>query len=856
MTNNTNANNNLTENINSNNNYNTNINNNSNTNTNNNTKREEKEKNEEKDKEKIKNKLCNLNQNLNMEKNETQKEIELKSSNFSEGIYKNTESSLKKQGSLPLKNNSNYENENNKNSDLEKKINLKNLRSKIRENLIGSTNREKAIQLNSDGFFGKKENLKMILQKSNSQKSAKCVNKNSNNNYFITERNLKSRINFDKINMKELEFVSNEKYRNSYNNSKGFNSDSNLFNRKNTFNSSNKKNNFKDLKEFNLNLKETGKFSSTNSIVDLGKFNSTGSNNNNNIDLNKFNSSNSNKEDQATKILSNSFSQNKAIMLTENNLNAYDKLENININNNNNNSNRNFNTGNDNSVIIGENVNINFNNNFINNINNNNINNKENNSNNNNNKNNTFNNISNNPNISIFNNFIFPFNGKERQSATNKKQQENINLNINSVNINTFNINQVNNNNNSNNNNNTYSNTNNNFSNNNNKNYNNFISLTETPELFKYKSLKEKKHQIPNKLSDNYLSSDRDKDKDKDYKEQSILKTECNTNTNSNKNINLNLNTNTNTNQNKNIKSNLITNANSNINTCTFTNSNENLSKNLNINTKTNPLTKSDKKKNYKTETEEAEIFNEKERENEKILKRYSYNFPKQYFSIGYILIIIACKSIKLKIFDYLEKITFANLEEIKKLRIKKCCLFHFLISLEEGIKIKKKYSIENFFKFYSDDFRNFICNLTTISMSNRPQTKKKCLQGNPIYNLNSRRLMEHPWLKTKPEKFFNLYKKKLSTLNLKISLKEIIKIVRESFKTSLIDFNEKRYLDVLNKLEIIVNNHKNELRLDNVKEIISSKKNIIKKISVDLGVSYHIFFEKILCLIQDVFKD
>ena len=251
-----------------------------------------------------------------------------------------------------------------------------------------------------------------------------------------------------------------------------------------------------------------------------------------------------------------------------------------------------------------------------------------------------------------------------------------------------------------------------------------------------------------------------------------------------------------------------------------FKNSTGNSTKNLNMNTKTNPILKSDSKKNYKTELEEHEIFNEKSRDNEKNSKKYSYNFPKQYFSIGYILIIIACKSIKLKIFDYLEKITFANLEEIKKFKIKKCCLFHFLISLEEGLKIKKKFSIENFFKFYSDDFKNFICNLTTISMSNRPLTKKKCLQGNPIYNLNSRRLMDHPWLKIKPENFFNLNKKKLNTLNLKISLKEIIKIVRESFKISLIDFNEKRYLDVLNKLEIIVNNHKNELREENVKEI------------------------------------
>ena len=630
---------------------------------------------------------------------------------------------------------------------MEKKIDLKNLRSKIKENLIGS-NKEKAIQLYSDGSLDKKESLKMKLQKSNSQKSAKCVNKNSINNSFITERNLKSKINFDKVNMKELDFCSNEKDRNSYNNSKGFNSDSNLFNRKNTL-SSNK------VKDF----KETGKYSSNNSNAEIGKFNSNGSNN---IDINKFNSSNSNKEEQAKKILSNSFSQNKVIMHTENNVNAYENEDNNYENNFRNN------IGNDNSILLTEVKNTNFDTN-INNNKNSNTNIKKNNSNN--------NNISNNPNISIFNNFIFSFAGKEKQKASSieikNRGQENINLNINNMNIN-LNTNTTNTN-----------------LNNNNK---NFISLSKTPEI-KHKTLRENKQEITNKLSDNYFSSDKEP-----------IKTEGNTNT-----------------ENK-----------------------------INLTIK---KSKSDSRKNYQTE---GEIFDEKEKlifkEKEQNIGRYSYNFPKHYFSIGYILIVIACKSIKLKIFEYLENFTLANLEEIKKLKIKKCCLFHFLISLEEGLNIKKDFSIENFFRSYSDDFRNFVCNLTTISMSNRPQTKKKCLQGNPIYNLNSRRLMEHPWLKLDSDKFYN--KKRLNLSNIKISLPEIIKIVRESFKTSLIDFNEKKYADVLNKLEIIVNNHKHELREENVKEILSAKKNIIKKISVDLGVSYHDFFEKILCLVQDVFKE
>jgi len=192
-------------------------------------------------------------------------------------------------------------------------------------------------------------------------------------------------------------------------------------------------------------------------------------------------------------------------------------------------------------------------------------------------------------------------------------------------------------------------------------------------------------------------------------------------------------------------------------------------------------------------------------------------------------------------------------LEKVKKYKLNKCCLYHFLISLEEGIKIKKNYSIENFFKNYSEEFKNFICNITTISISNRQKTRKKCLKGNIIYNLNAKSLMEHSWIKSEKNfaKKFAISKKS----HMKISLREVIKIVRESFKTSLIEYNEKKYDIILNKLEVILNNHKDNFNEQNIRNVLETKKTIIKKISYDIGINFQEFYNKICDLIKFVYS-
>jgi hypothetical protein len=238
----------------------------------------------------------------------------------------------------------------------------------------------------------------------------------------------------------------------------------------------------------------------------------------------------------------------------------------------------------------------------------------------------------------------------------------------------------------------------------------------------------------------------------------------------------------------------------------------------------------------------------------EKISQNKNYFYPKQYFSLGYIFIILACKSIKLKVFEYLENFSLANLEEVKNYNLKKCCLFHFLISLEEGLKINKKFSIENFFRGFSQNFNNFICNVTTISLSNREKTKKRCLNGNHIYSLNAKSLQEHPWVKSENNFSDKILNSNIS--NLKITMKEVIKIVRESFKTSLVEFNEKRYENVLNKLEIILTNHKNDLKVENIRNVLATKQNVIKKLSCDLGLNYQNFYDNVCALVDKIFMD
>ena len=280
-------------------------------------------------------------------------------------------------------------------------------------------------------------------------------------------------------------------------------------------------------------------------------------------------------------------------------------------------------------------------------------------------------------------------------------------------------------------------------------------------------------------------------------------------------------------------KNNLITNINNNNNNPGFNKKNS-IKENLDLNKNSGKKLNSQSEKNSFKKLEEKNKISDTE-----------YNFPNQFFSLGYILIVFVCKNIKLKIFEYLENFTIENFEEVKKFKLKECCFLHFLVSLEKGLKIDKKFSIKNFFSIYSEDFTNFICNITTISLSNREKTKKKCLQGKPVYNLNSKDLYEHPWIKSERINSYN---------NLKISMKEVLKIIRESFKTSVVEFNNKKYENILNKLLSILNIHKKNLNEENIKEILFEKKKIIKKISLDIGVNHQEFSDKIFSMVNDIF--
>lgn len=668
-----------------------------------------------------------------------------------------------------------HEDKLNKNSEFSKKFEIKKLRSKLKENLK-SARKERIINLYTEANINSKskDNITNISMKRCSSQKNKKINKENLNNYFISEKMLKTKLNFDfdkilvkefdgnnanNVNNKSNDFFHNKKEIKSTENSKGFsnytsNGDTgNYFNRKSSVN--------------------------TNSI---GRLNTN--------DTNKYLSSNSNGMSDLNKFNSNQGNPTQIILNTENNYYSPDE---------NNNENFNLNkSGNANKLNLNfvKNNNNNFNNSSnrknFNLINNEIIKNKFGSNNDDNN-----NNISSNPNISIFNNFIFSMNKKTyaKSSSSNLfSKTKNVYAKENTNIYNNANINN---------------------------------DLLDSNQNDIQSSMNIKDYNTNNNFNSNFnLISPKEKVSTINYFSNTITKTELSSNNNNNTVINLqNFNSDGSSKR-------FDTQANFDSNAFEY-------EKKLNTNTKNDnePI------KLLDLETKEKNI--------NKIL---NYDYPKQYFSIGYIFIVLACKNIKLKVFEYLDNFSLSNLEEVKNYNLKKCCLFHCLTSLEEGLKINKKFSIENFIDNFSENLKNFICNLTTISLSNRNKTKKRCLKGNHIYSLNAKSLKEHPWIRNENNFSNNILTSKIS--NIKITLKEVIKIVRESFKTSLVDFNEKKYENVLNKLEIILINHKNNLKEENIRNVLATKQNIIKKVASDIGIHYNNLYDKVCNLVDKIFKN
>lgn len=602
-------------------------------------------------------------------------------------------------------------------------INIKNI---LKKNLT-SARKDRIVHLYTEGSSDNKDKNANNFLKSNTLKSSngsKSINKTSLNNYFISEKNPKTKINLSKNLFKPQENNNKEK-KNLNEDSKGFSNENNLFNKKISFN--------------NKSFLNTDGNNTNGKNIDLNKFSSTNSNNSNN----RLNA-------QPNMSIS---SPERVIFNTENNFCNYESGENLK-----------FENGNNTYHEIDQPEFSQASNTNLKGIENKKLGNK---------------NLSKNPNISIYNNYMFSCNKKDKSInnvSTNKCK--NTSECVNNI-LNSKSISKVNNN------------------------------LTSYVSPYNYNS----------SLSLNGYLTQKQYSSQENYYNKAALKTEGYDGTN-------NKAKRSNSSRKFDSQENLETNANS---------KNYSSNKNDNVNSKN-------------------QDNNENINGNNNVNIR-NHNFPKHYFSIGYIFIILACKSIKLKIFEYIDNFTYSNMEEIKKYKLKKCCLLHFLISCEEGLGINKKLSIENFINTsYSEDFINFLCNITAISISNRQKTKKKCLQGSQIYNLNSQSLSEHPWIKSQKN-----YTKRIETnsavSNFKMSLREVIKIVRESFKTSLVEYNEKKYESILNKLEIILNNHFGNINEENVKQILVTKKNIIKKISLQIGVKFNDLFDKINNLVYEVYR-
>lgn len=180
-------------------------------------------------------------------------------------------------------------------------------------------------------------------------------------------------------------------------------------------------------------------------------------------------------------------------------------------------------------------------------------------------------------------------------------------------------------------------------------------------------------------------------------------------------------------------------------------------------------------------------------------------NKPNFISNFGYIILKMALGGYQFDAFNSSE-----TLKLIQNKREKFCCYLHLLLDSEKNLKHKN--TIKNYLKInnFSESFIDFMC---------------KSLSFNYKHNLAD--LLATPFMKQ-----FHLIKSESS----KVSLKEVIKITKESKKSSRINQNtDKKILNFLNNFEIILSNNK-ELRKQDIYNLIKSKPKTIKELSYDLG--------------------
>lgn len=207
---------------------------------------------------------------------------------------------------------------------------------------------------------------------------------------------------------------------------------------------------------------------------------------------------------------------------------------------------------------------------------------------------------------------------------------------------------------------------------------------------------------------------------------------------------------------------------------------------------------------------------------NYKFLEIFYSNFTNsQLFSVGYILLICTLGTMNFEILDNLEYYFNLFLKNASLKKLQTCCFYHLITSMELFLinqkiteKIKNKFSISYYAskKKFSDNYINFLCRTLTFD----PQ--------GALFK-NTKAILNHAWLSS-------LTKQNSSV---KINLKELVKISRETQKSLIQNFNEKKLQNFLTNFEIILSN--NRLNKEEFLKRLNEKKSILKELSRDSGV-------------------
>ena len=183
-------------------------------------------------------------------------------------------------------------------------------------------------------------------------------------------------------------------------------------------------------------------------------------------------------------------------------------------------------------------------------------------------------------------------------------------------------------------------------------------------------------------------------------------------------------------------------------------------------------------------------------------------------FNLGLIILNIALGGYN---FD-----SFNSKETIELLKNKKkdyCCYLHLLLSSES--KQKHKNTVRNYLTVmkYSDYFIDFLC---------------KALNFQNKYDIKS-------LLSTSFIKYIDTSKKS----SIKVSVKELIKITKESKRCSRVNqTNDKKILNFFLNLEIILTNNKTINKAE-ITQQLKTKTKILKELSFDLGMNLNDLINK-----------